>query len=81
MASRITADHCVRVLKGAGNQQDAAYVVAGIFNTFGIRTTTRAVATCLRGPVNDGRVSIKYRKANQPALYRFVRLKPKGGAA
>lgn len=71
--SSITADMCVRALKDH-KLSTTAKVVAELLGT-----SSRAVATALRAPCEDGRVSRRFKKGI--ALYRFVRLKPKQGGA
>lgn len=70
---RITADDCVRALKARKTAHPASAVAKDL------GSTSRAVATALRGPVKDGRVSWNFKKGI--ALYRFVRLNPKKGSA
>lgn len=74
MAKRITitGDQVVAVLKQLGTAQTAASIAANM-----IGTDSRAVATALRQPVDDGRVSRTWRRSKQQASYRFVRLAAK----
>lgn len=71
--SKVTAEQCVRALKEIGLSTPAARLAERM------GTTSRAVATALRQPCHDGRVSWNFRKG--VAWYRFVRLSAKGGAA
>ena len=68
---KITADDAVKALKKHG-LTTTAKVVAQLLDT-----DPRAVATALRLPVNDGRVSRRFKKGI--AWYRFNRLTPNGG--
>ena len=68
---KITADDAVRALKKHGLTARAK-IVAEL-----LETDSRAVATALRLPVKDGRVSMKFKKGI--ALYRFKRLTPNCG--
>lgn len=70
----ITGEQAVAALKQLGTAQSAA----SIANFLG--TDSRAVATALRRPVEDGRVSLSWRRKAGKASYRFVRLKPKARA-
>ena len=65
----ITAEDCVRALKAHGLSYTARCL-----SQF-VDADSRAVATALRKPTQDGRVSISYK--NGLAFYRFVRLTPK----
>lgn len=79
MTKKITGDDCVQCLKTMPNGGRAADIA------FTLGTDSRAVATALRKPVNDGRVKISYdRGLGFGATYKFVRSTPakaKGGAA
>ena len=66
----ITAEDCVRALKA----RKTAHTASDIAGDLG--STSRAVATALRRPVEDGRVACRYMKTGI-AHYRFVRLKAK----
>ena len=66
----ITADDCVRKLKWLKTAAVASDIA------FWLGSTSRAVATALRGPVKDGRVSARMARAGV-MYYRFVRLKAK----
>lgn len=70
---RITASDCVLALKLHKLSINAA-ALADIMGT-----DSRAVATALRKPTSDGRVSIHYKKGI--GWYRFVRMSPKKGSA
>ena len=70
---RITAADCVLALKLNKRSINAA-ALADIMGT-----DSRAVATALRKPTSDGRVSIHYKKGI--GWYRFVRMSPKKGGA
>lgn len=65
----ITAEDVVRGLK-SGKRSMPAKIIGEWLGT-----DSRAVATALRKPVKDGRVSCTYRRGI--AWYRFKRLKPK----
>ncbi len=56
-----------------------AAALAEYLDSQGYDTSSRAVATALRRPVEDGRVSRTWRRSKQQASYRFVRLKAKDG--
>ena len=77
MTKKITGDDCVQCLKTLSKGGTAAEIA------FLLNTDSRAVATALRKPVNDGRV--KWGKfVKGVATYSFVRSTPakvKGGAA
>jgi hypothetical protein len=79
MTKKITGDDCVQCLKTLSKGGTAAEIA------FLLNTDSRAVATALRKPVNDGRVKINYsRGLGMGATYKFVRSTPakvKGGAA
>lgn len=79
MAKRtsITGELCVLALKGLGHSSRAKTVAGYITSVLGVPTDSRAVATALRVPVSDGRVSCSYRRNTGVASYRFVRLKAK----
>jgi hypothetical protein len=62
----ITAEDCVRALKEVGLSTTAALLA----QRMGV--TSRHVATALRQPVKDGRVTRRFVKGR--AWYRFVRL-------
>lgn len=68
-AKKITAEQAVRELQAVGLSTNAA----ALADRMG--TTSRAVATALRSPTQDGRVSITYRKGI--GFYRFKRLRAK----
>lgn len=68
----ITADYVVRALRDGQRRLRAAHLA------YILGTTSRAIATALRGPVRDGRVHVLWRKGL--AHYRFVRLTAKGRA-
>lgn len=36
---------------------------------------SRAIATAARGPMSDGRITVRYPRRGSAAVYRFVRLK------
>lgn len=75
MAEKITGEMVVRALKEIGRTESAKAIAQKLGTT-----DTRAIATALRAPVADGRVTINYRhrKAMRGvALYRFVRLTAK----
>lgn len=74
MSTAITCDRAVRALKELGRSQRAREIAAHL------GAGTRAVATALRGAVNDGRVSISYRHKDGVARYRFIRLAAKSAA-
>lgn len=67
----ITGDQVVYTLKCIGKAQTAADIATHL------GTDSRAVATALRQPVEDGRVARTWRRSKQKASYRFVRLKAK----
>lgn len=67
---KITAEQCVRALKQHGLSTSAKNIAVMLGNT-----DSRAVATALRKPTRDGRVSWTFKKGI--AFYRFVRLKAK----
>lgn len=74
---KITAEQCVLALKKHGLSTTAKELAECIG-----MTDSRAVATALRKPVRDGRVSINYKRGlGLGAHYRFVRLTAKGGEA
>jgi hypothetical protein len=62
----VTAEDCVRTLKKLGLSSTAADVA----RCMGV--TSRHVATALRQPAKDGRVTRRFIKGR--AWYRFVRL-------
>lgn len=68
---KITADDAVRALKKHG-LATTAKTIAKL-----LETDSRAVATALRLPVDDGRVTRRFKKGI--ALYRFKRLTPSCG--
>ena len=70
---KVTAEQCVLALKNIGLSVPAKNVAKAL------NTDSRAVATALRKPTNDGRVSITYRKGI--GWYRFIRLSAKKGSA
>lgn len=74
IVSRINEHVVVRALQKRRLSTTAKALVASLIDD-GFDTTSRAVATALRQPVADGRVSINYGKA--VARYRFVRLRAK----
>ena len=71
--TKITVDQAVRALK----VRKTAHPASAIAQDLG--STSRGVATALRYAVKDGRVLCRFKKGI--ALYRFVRLTPKEGAA
>ena len=75
MKTKITAADSVSALKKIGLSATAKYIAEQL------ATDSRAVATSLRGPVDDGRVSITYRFGGGIALYRFKRMKAKPSIA
>lgn len=72
---KITCEQAVLALKKLKTSSPAT-TIAPLLNT-----DTRAVATALRAAVNDGRVSITYRRGakgeQRRGFYRFVRLTPR----
>jgi hypothetical protein len=80
--SPITGDECVLMLKRLGHSTTAKGLARCLSSTW-LVTDSRAVATALRQPVKDGRVTRRYKRPAPGeqvcAFYRFVRLKPKGG--
>ncbi len=67
---KVTAEQCVMALKRR-NLNSTAKELADYLGT-----DSRAVATAMRKPVRDGRVTIRYtRGLGFGASYRFVRLK------
>ena len=92
MKTKITGEMCVQVLKEAKDASKTLNAFASLTAkqiasalSISIQTDSRAVATALRRPVNDGRVKIRYdRGLGLGASYKFVRSTPakkKGGAA
>lgn len=83
MIKKITGDDCVKVLKAMPNGGTAAEIASLLNRASLLNTDSRAVATALRKPVNDGRV--KWGKfVKGVATYTFLRSTPakvKGGAA
>lgn len=71
---KVTAEDCVQALKNIGLPVTAA-ALAGYMGT-----TSRAVATALRKPMRDGRVTAKFSKKTGICTWRFKRMR-KGGAA
>ena len=71
--TKITAEICVRALKDHGLSTPAKNIAEMT------GSSSRAVATALRKPTHDGRVSWTFKGG--VAYYRFVRLTAKGGAA
>jgi predicted transcriptional regulator len=69
-AKTITAEDCVLALKA----RKTAHTASDIAGDLG--STSRAVATALRMPVKDGRISARFTKEGV-MYYRFVRLKAK----
>lgn len=69
---KVTAEQCVVALKTMGLSTSAKNIAHQL------DSTSRAVATALRAPCADGRVTITYRKGI--GYYRFKRLTAKGGA-
>ena len=65
---RITCDAAVAALKVLGRSVRAKEIAEAL------GTTSRAVATALRGACEEGRVSIVYKKTGI-ATYRFKRMK------
>lgn len=65
----ITAEDCVRALQQHRNSTTAAELAVIL------DTSSRAVATALRGPTGDGRIKMTFRKGR--AWYRFIRLTPR----
>lgn len=65
----VKAEDCVRALKA-----HALSTTAKSLAQF-VGSDSRAVATALRKPTSDGRVSIRFKKGI--AFYRFVRLTPR----
>ena len=92
MKTKITGEMCVQVLKEALDASKTlnalprltAKEIASVLS-ISTQTDSRAVATALRKPVDDGRVKIRYdRGLGLGASYKFVRSTPakaKGGAA
>ena len=73
---KITAEQCVMALK----RRDLSTTARQLAEYMGA-TDSRAVATALRKPVEDGRVKIRHtRGLGFGAEYRFVRLKAKVAA-
>lgn len=66
---KVTGAEVVRALKTIGRRVPAKEVA------WWLGTDSRAIATALRLPVNDGRVSCRYKKGI--ARYRFTRLTAK----
>lgn len=73
----ITGDQAVAALKNLGTASCAATIAGYLTMTLGGFVDSRAVATALRGPVDDGRVTLTWRRKAGRASYRFVRLKAK----
>lgn len=71
--SKVTAEMCVLALKTLKHSTTAKALAEFM------GTESRNVATALRGPTSDGRVS--WTAKNGIARYRFVRLKAKSGGA
>lgn len=71
--AKITAEQCVRALKEIKQSYPAKNIAVWV------GSDSRAVATALREPVRDGRVTITYRKGI--GWYRFIRLTAKKGGA
>lgn len=73
--NKITADDVVDALKIIGVAVPA-YTIAAFLGT-----DSRSVATASRIPVNDGRITRRYRRIQKGGqvmgVYRFVRLKAK----
>jgi hypothetical protein len=68
---KITGQMCVEALKAVGKALPAKELA-----DFITRTDSRAVATALRKPVDDGRVKIMYKRGlGFGAHYKFVRMK------
>jgi len=65
---KVTAEQCVRALKTHGLSSSAK-----VISQF-VDADSRAVATAMRQPVRDGRVTITWKRGI--AFYRFKRLKP-----
>ena len=63
---KITANDVVLALKAIKLSTSAKSLA------FWMNTSSRAIATALRGPVDDGRIYCRYQKGI--AYYRFVRL-------
>ena len=69
---KITAEQCVVALKKRGLSTTAKDLAEFIG-----MTDSRAVATALRQPVKDGRVTINYKRGQGlGAHYRFKRMTP-----
>lgn len=68
---KITAVDAVLELKRLGTATTARELA------YYLGTTSRAVATALRGPVKDGRIKITYHRKTQQATYRYLRLNAK----
>jgi len=71
---KITCKDAVLFLKKRGLSTTAESIALAMTHA-GCATTSRAVATALRSAVNDGRVTITFRRGR--GFYRFVRLTPK----
>ena len=71
--NKITAEQCVRALKDIRLSTPAKTLADRL------GSTSRAVATSLRQPCNDGRVSFTFKKGVM--WYRFVRLSVKKGSS
>lgn len=67
--SKITGEQCVLALKIFGRVAPASLIAEFL------ATDSRAVATAMRKPTKDGRVSFTFRRGVMH--YRFVRTKPK----
>lgn len=68
----ITEREAVAAIKAIGRNATAKE----IGEWFG--TDSRAVATAMRGPTSDGRVTIYYGKGSKPATYRYRSDEPAG---
>lgn len=77
MAKRITVEQAVRALRSLGAAATAKAIAASMSDEAG-EVTSRAVATALRQPVSDGRVTINFKR--RVPTYRFIRLIAKGKA-
>ena len=72
----VTGEMCVQRLKHHRISMTAKQIAESLGTG-----DSRAVATALRKPVEDGRVKINYKRGlGFGAYYRFVRLTAKGGA-
>lgn len=69
--AKVTADDCVRAAQAIRTACSAQQIAERL------GTSPRAVATAIRSAVKDGRVSIRFPKGLNMALYRFVRVKAK----